>query len=70
MKKKNIIVPQKNVLHGGCGLSNIMKRNAMRYSAILSGLERGNQVTKPQGEWGGNGVEIRFRSRFCKQEKR
>ena len=27
----------------------------MRYSAISSGLERGNQATKPQGEWEGNG---------------
>ena len=34
----------------------------MRYSAIFSGLERRNQATKPQGEWGGNGEEKKLDS--------
>ena len=48
----------------GCGLSNIMKHSLEKWPEcdkilrnFFSGLERGNQALKPQGEWGGNGED-------------
>ena len=60
----------------GCGLSNIMKHSLEKWPEcdkilrnFLSGLERGNQALKPQGEWGGNGEDKKTRFRYTNETK-
>ena len=83
MKKKKkerervtgIIVSEKNILHGGCGLSNMMEHSLEKWPECDEIFRDffgfgGWKPTDEAARGMGRKKKTRFRSQFCKQEKR